>query len=85
MFENDSGVLLKKADSQEITNETIINDNIEAPISSGDILGKVNFYVNNNFIKSVSLVSQNDISKKNFINIFQIVSSNWINLLRKKD
>lgn len=85
VFENDSGVLLKKADSQEITNETIINDNIEAPISSGDILGKVNFYVNNNFIKSVSLVSQNDISKKNFINIFQIVSSNWINLLRKKD
>lgn len=38
VFENDSGVLLKKSDSSEIKQELILNDTIEAPINKGDIL-----------------------------------------------
>lgn len=38
VFENDSGVLLKKSDSSEVKQELILNDTIEAPITKGDIL-----------------------------------------------
>lgn len=39
VFENDSGVLLKKSDSSEVKQELILNDTIiEAPINKGDIL-----------------------------------------------
>ena len=82
VFENDSGVILKKSDSNNITQEIILNDTIEAPINYGDILGKVNFYNNNYYIKTVNLIAETNIKKKSLINMFEHISYNWFNLLR---
>lgn len=82
VFENDSGVLIKKSDSSEITQEITLNENIEAPIAKGTSLGKVDFFLNNELISSVNLVADSDISKKSLLNLFDYISSKWLNLLR---
>ena len=82
VFENDSGVLLKKNDSSEIKQELIINENIEAPISTGQQLGTMNYYINDNLVASVNLVSDSEITKKNLLNTFNYISTNWLNLFR---
>ena len=55
MFENDSGVILQKSNLSEIKQEVELTPNIEAPISQNQVLGKVNFYVDNELISSVIL------------------------------
>ena len=83
MFENDSGVLIKKSNSSEVKQELILNENIEAPINKNDVLGTMNYYINDNLVSSVNLVAENEISKKTLFNTFNYISSNWINLFRK--
>lgn len=82
VFENDSGVLVKKTDSSEITQELEINDNIEAPISLGEKLGEMKYYINNELVASVNLVSDSEVPKRNLLNTFNYITTNWVNLLR---
>ena len=82
MFENDSGVPIKKDESDKIEEEIIINENIEAPVEKGKILGKINYNLNGETISTVNLVAENSISKKSLLNMFTYISSNWLNLLR---
>ena len=82
VFENDSGAILKKSSSKNITQEVTINENIEAPITQGDTLGTMNYYLDNKLIASVNLVAEKDIPKINFINMFSHISNLWVNLLR---
>lgn len=82
MFENDSGVLLKKNDSSEIKQELQINESIEAPIEVGEKLGTMNYYINDNLIASVNLVSDTKITKRNLLNTFNYITTNWLNLFR---
>lgn len=83
VFENDSGVLIKKNNSLEINQELNLNENIEAPIMEGAVLGKMNYYLDNNLISSVNLIAEKQIDKKNLLNMFNFVATNWFNLLRK--
>lgn len=83
VFENDGGVLVKKSDSNKINQELNINENIEAPIKKGDILGNINYYLNDDLISSVNLIAEKDISKKSILNIFSFTAKNWFSLLRK--
>ena len=82
VFENDSGVPIKKDESDKIEEEIIINENIEAPVEKGKILGKINYNLNGETISTVNLVAENSISKKSLLNMFTYISSNWLNLLR---
>ena len=82
VFENDSGILIKKGNSEEIKEELILNENISAPIKKGDILGKMNYYLDNQLACSVNLLSDSDISKKTLLNTFEYISLKWLNLLR---
>ncbi len=82
VFDNNSGAILKKSDTSEITQEITINESIEAPISTGETLGKLDFYQNNELIDSVNLIAEKDIPKMSFMNMFHFISTYWINLLR---
>ena len=52
MFENDSGVILEKSNSSQVNQEIEITGNLEAPIEKNQVLGKMNFYVDNELISS---------------------------------
>ena len=82
VFENDSGVIVKKEDINKIEEEKIINEIIDAPIEAGEILGKINYNLNGEILSTVNLVAENSVSKKGIINMFTYISSNWFNLLR---
>ena len=89
LFENDNGVLIKKNSNQnEIIEELIVNESLEAPIKQGDVLGKINYYFDNNLKASVNLIAEENVEKNTLFNIFKHISKNWITLLAwniKKD
>ena len=60
----------------------MLNENICAPIKENQILGKVNFYLNEELISSTDLISKESIKKKNTLNMFEYISTSWANLLR---
>ena len=82
IFEDSSGVLIKKENSSEITEELLINTPISAPIKQGDILGKINYYSNNELISSVNLISSKTIEKISIWNMFEHISEKWLHLLK---
>jgi D-alanyl-D-alanine carboxypeptidase (penicillin-binding protein 5/6) len=84
VFENDSGVLLEKGDSTTIDQEIIINENITAPITKGDILGKVTFSKNGDIVGKVNLVAKDGVPKMNFKNMFNKITTKWFSLLRNE-
>ena len=83
VFENDGGVLIKKSEENKINQELNINENIEAPIRAGDVLGNINYYLDNELVFSANLVAEKDISKKNILNMFNFTVQNWFSILRK--
>ena len=82
VFEKDTGVLAKKSNSSEMTEELVLKENIEAPICKGDILGSINYFENNSQIASVNLVAEKDVPKVTLMNIFKQISFSWISLLK---
>ncbi len=82
MFENDSGVILQKSNLSEIKQELELNQNIEAPISQNQVLGKVNFYVDNELISSVNLIAENEIEKITTFNLLKQITKSWFTILR---
>ncbi len=82
LFENDNGVILKKNSSSEITQEIELNDKIEAPVQKDQVLGKMNFYLDNELISSVNLIAEKEISKMSILNLFEKTIHSWITLLR---
>ena len=76
------GILVKKSSSTDITQEIILNENISAPIQKGEILGTVHFYLDNELLDSVNLVSKNEVKKLSIASMFEDITSIWLNLLR---
>ena len=83
VYENTNGTVIKKGNSDGIKNEIIINEDIVAPISKGDVLGKVNFYLNDELIGTSNLIAEKEIKKMNSLNMFEYISNLWTNLLRE--
>lgn len=85
VFENDSGALIKKNETNNnIKQELIINENITAPINKGDVLGKINYYSDNNtLLSTVNLISEKDVTKITILNMFNSNLTSWFTLFRK--
>ncbi|MCI8309571.1 MAG: hypothetical protein HFJ45_05170 [Clostridia bacterium] len=72
----------KKGSSSNITTTVEINENIQAPVQKGDVLGNAKFYLNEELIGSTNLIAENSIKKMNTINMFEYISGAWGRLLR---
>lgn len=82
VYEHDSGALVKNSENGNITSEVTLNENISAPITTGDVLGNVNFYLNEEQIASVNLVAESNIDKISVMNLFGMITEFWVNLFR---
>lgn len=82
VFENDSGVVLEKTNSSEINQEIELNPSIEAPIEKNQVLGKMNFYLDNELVSSVNLIAENDVPKITTINLLKQITKSWFTILR---
>lgn len=58
VFEENSGALIKKGESKNIVTNVNLNENLSAPITSGQKLGEVTYSINDNIISKVNLVAR---------------------------
>lgn len=81
IYENDCGTLIEKNNNNSIETITTINENITAPIFKGDILGKIDYQINNEIIASVNLIAEQDIPKNSFSNFIKDLTKTYFKLL----
>ena len=82
IYESSPSFLIKKGEESNITYEINLPESIQAPITQGQQLGTISYYLNNDKIAEVSLIAENSINKISFINIMKSLFSNWFNLTR---
>ena len=82
VLENDTGILLAKGSEKNIEQTITIDENISAPISSGQKVGEISFSLDGEVLTTVNLVSQISVDKINLATMSTKVFSSWFNLLR---
>lgn len=82
ILENSAGILIEKGKESQISQSIEINNNIEAPIKQGDIIGKVIFSLDGNQLSSVNLVASNNVDKISLFTMSKKIIYSWIDLLR---
>ena len=75
-------IMLPKGQESKITQEINIPDNINAPISQGEKIGEINYYMEGEKIGSVDIVSDKTIKKISFVNMSSYLLKQWFSLLR---
>ena len=82
VYETSPSFLIKKGEESNITYEINLPESIQAPISQGQQLGTISYYLNNEKIAEVSLIAESSVNKITFINMMKSLFSNWFNLTR---
>ena len=80
--ETDCGVILSKGKDTNIEQVVSVANNIEAPISKGDELGKITYILDGETIAECSLVASQNVPKINIFSMEQNIFKNWATLLR---
>lgn len=81
-YKETSGTILKRGMSANVESKININKKISAPIKQGDILGKVEFYVDGKKIASSDLIANSSIEKIGVFTNFKYIVKNWFCLFR---
>ena len=63
IYESSPSFLIKKGEESSITYEINLPESIQAPITQGQQLGTISYYLNNDKIAEVSLIAENSINK----------------------
>ena len=82
VFENNSGVLIKKGEDKNVEQTISINENISAPIEKGEQLGTVEYLVNGKIVSRVNLIANNSVDKINLFTMTKEIIYRWVDLLR---
>ena len=82
ILENSAGTLIEKGKENQVTQTVEINNNIEAPIKKGDIIGKVVFSLDGSELSSTHLVASSDVDKISLFTMSKKIIYSWVVLLR---
>ena len=82
VLQENSSILVKKGQESSITQETYLPDTISAPVNKGDIIGYVEFKLENQVIKKINIVSDSEVKSANLWNITTNLYKTWFNMLR---
>lgn len=80
--ENDCGTLISKGNDINIEQNIAISDNVSAPISKGDVIGKLEFRLNGDIISETNLIANDGVDKIGFFSMEKLIVDNWFELLR---
>lgn len=80
VFENDSGVLLKKGNSSEVSQNISIDDTVVAPIIKGQKLGEVSYMLNGETLATINLIAGKSVEKISLPSMMKSVYGNWFTL-----
>ena len=82
ILETDSGCLIQKGKSKNISTNITLDDTISAPISKGQILGEIKYSLDGKEISKVNIVAKEDVKKLSLVNMSARIIENWFKLLR---
>lgn len=66
---------------EKITKKIIIEDEIKAPIKHGDILGKVEYYLGDNYLGAANIISTYDIDELPSPSLIERILNKWYLIL----
>ncbi len=64
------GLLLKKTDTSNIKQETVLNETVTAPVKKGDKLGAVNVYIGDEQVGAIDITAGEDVPRRSFLSVF---------------
>lgn len=82
VFESNASILIKKGQESNVTQEIYLPDELIAPINKGDILGYIEFKLNDDIIKKVNIIASSEVKAASLWNITSNIYKNWFNLFR---
>lgn len=82
ILEEDSGVLLQKGQDKEITQSITLADCISAPVSMGEVLGKITYQLNGKEIAKCNIVAEKTVEKNTAFHMIESIYLKWFSLLR---
>lgn len=73
--ENDVAALIsnKEGSADEVIPQVVIPEQINAPISKGDVIGTVTYYYHDIEVGSANLVATNDVERNNLLHVFHLI------------
>lgn len=83
VYENDSGCLLEKGKDKNIEQVLSIPECVSAPITKGQKLGDITYFLDGEAIASTNLIADKDVKKVNLSNMFEFLFFSWFRLLRE--
>lgn len=82
VYDSSPSFLIQKGEESSITYEINLAESVQAPVSEGQQLGNITYYLKGEKLAEVSLVAKNDVSKTNIFNFVKSIFNNWFNVLR---
>lgn len=82
VYSNNTSYTLSKGEESKIRQEVNIPDTISAPIEQGQKIGEVKYYIDDNLISSVDILSDRAVYKNTFIYMSGYIIKKWFSFLR---
>lgn len=82
ILETDAGTLIEKGKENDIEQNLMLEENISAPVTSGQKLGEITFSLNGEILSSINIIAKNNVEKINLFSMAKKVYYSWIDLLR---
>ena len=82
VYDSSPSFLIKKGSESNITYEISLESSVQAPVTKGQQLGTITYYLNGESLSTISLVAENSIDKINLINMAETVFKSCFTLLR---
>lgn len=77
VFKDDVKLLLKKGEKGKIERITALQENLTAPVKSGQKIGEVKFIISGNEVGKADLVASSDVQKVSFLRIMYRLMQEW--------
>lgn len=82
VYETSPSFLIKKGEESGITYEISLNDNVQAPVTQGQLLGTIKYSLNGSELETVNLVAETSMEKIGLLAMTKCIFKNWFTLLR---
>lgn len=80
--ESDCGAIINKGKDINIEQSVSLPNSIQAPVTKGNIIGKITYTLNGETISECNLIASKNVSKINIFSMGQNILSKWSTLLR---
>lgn len=80
--ESDCGTLISKGNDLNIEQNVLISNDISAPVSKGDVVGKLEFRLNGDVVSETNLIARDSVDKMGIVSMEKLVVGDWLELLR---